>query len=92
MRVYSIGAALLDLDDPARMLAHLSAPLLVPDESERDGYVPNVVYSCGALLHEDRLMIPYGISDATIGIAVVGLTELLDRLRCEVGATSRFRS
>jgi predicted GH43/DUF377 family glycosyl hydrolase len=91
MRVYSIGATLLDLDDPTRMLARLSAPLLAPDESERDGYVPNVVYSCGALLHEDRLMIPYGISDATIGIAVVGLGELLDRLRREAPGTSRFR-
>jgi predicted GH43/DUF377 family glycosyl hydrolase len=92
MRVYSIGAVLLDLDDPTRVLARLSAPLLVPDDSERDGYVPNVVYSCGALLHGDRLMIPYGISDASIGIAVVGLGELLGRLRREVpGATSRFR-
>ena len=80
MRVYSIGAILLDLDDPARIRARLSAPLMVPDDSERDGYVPNVLYSCGALLHGDSLVIPYGISDATIGIAVVGLSELLDRL------------
>ncbi|MGH9009213.1 MAG: glycoside hydrolase family 130 protein [Acidimicrobiia bacterium] len=92
MRVYSIGAVLLDLDDPTRMLAHLPTPLLVPDDSERDGYVPNVVYSCGPLLHGDSLMIPYGISDATIGIAVVHLGELLDRLRAEApGASSRFR-
>ncbi len=92
MRVYSIGAALLDLDNPARILARLSTPLMVPDDSERDGYVPNVVYSCGALLHDDRLMIPYGVSDATIGIAVVGLGELMDRLRREgPAARSRFR-
>jgi predicted GH43/DUF377 family glycosyl hydrolase len=92
MRVYSIGAVLLDLEDPTRMLAHLRAPLMVPDDSERDGYVPNVVYSCGALLHGDSLMIPYGISDATIGIAVVPVSDLLDRLRAEVpGANSRFR-
>jgi predicted GH43/DUF377 family glycosyl hydrolase len=80
MRVYSIGAVLLDLDDPARMLGRLSAPLMDPEDSERNGYVPNVLYSCGALLHGDSLVIPYGISDATIGIAVVDLSELLDRL------------
>lgn len=92
MRVYSIGAVLLDLDNPTRMLAQLPAPLMVPDDSERDGYVPNVVYSCGAFLHGDSLMIPYGISDATIGIALVPLDDLLDRLRAEVpSANSRFR-
>jgi predicted GH43/DUF377 family glycosyl hydrolase len=80
MRVYSIGAILLDLDDPARMLGQLSAPLMEPDDSERDGYVPNVVYSCGALLHGGSLVIPYGISDAAIGIAVVDVNELLERL------------
>jgi predicted GH43/DUF377 family glycosyl hydrolase len=80
MRVYSIGAVLLDLDDPARMRARLSAPLMEPGDSERNGYVPNVLYSCGALLHGDSLVIPYGISDATIGIAVADLSELLDRL------------
>jgi predicted GH43/DUF377 family glycosyl hydrolase len=80
MRVYSIGAVLLDLDDPARMRARLSAPLMEPEDSERNGYVPNVLYSCGALLHGDSLVIPYGISDATIGIAVADLSELLDRL------------
>lgn len=84
MRVYSIGAVLLDLDDPARMLARLSAPLMVTEDTERDGYVPNVLYSCGALLHGDSLVIPYGISDATIGFAVVDLSELLDRLFSEI--------
>jgi predicted GH43/DUF377 family glycosyl hydrolase len=83
MRVYSIGAVLLDLDDPTRMIARLSTPLMSPDETERDGYVPNVVYSCGALLHGDWLVMPYGIADATVGIAVVHLDELLDRLRAE---------
>jgi predicted GH43/DUF377 family glycosyl hydrolase len=83
MRVYSIGAILLDLDDPTKMLAQLSAPLMSPDDSERDGYVPNVVYSCGPLLHGQWLVIPYGIADATVGIAVVDVAELLDRLRTE---------
>jgi predicted GH43/DUF377 family glycosyl hydrolase len=87
MRVYSIGAVLLDLDDPTRMLARLSAPLLSPDDTERDGYVPNVVYSCGALLYGNSLVLPYGIADATVGIALVPIRELLDRLRAEtVGA------
>jgi predicted GH43/DUF377 family glycosyl hydrolase len=84
MRVYSIGAVLLDLDDPARMLGRLSAPLMVPEDTERNGYVPNVLYSCGGLLHDDSLVIPYGISDATLGFAIVDLSELLDRLVSEI--------
>jgi predicted GH43/DUF377 family glycosyl hydrolase len=80
MRVYSIGAVLLDLDDPARVLGQLSAPLMDPNDSERNGYVPNVVYSCGALLHGDSLVMPYGISDAATGIAVVDVNDLVDRL------------
>jgi predicted GH43/DUF377 family glycosyl hydrolase len=83
LRVYSIGAVLLDLDDPTRMRASLSAPLMVPDDTERDGYVPNVLYSCGALVHGDSLVIPHGISDAMIGFAVVDLGELLHRLLSE---------
>ena len=92
MRVYSLGAVLLDLDDPTRLLARLPAPFLVPDDSERDGYVPNVVYSCGALLHDQNLMVPYGISDATIGFVVVQVGEILDRLRAGAStSSSRFR-
>jgi predicted GH43/DUF377 family glycosyl hydrolase len=80
MRTYSIGAILLDLDDPTKVLGHLTQPLLTPAEDERDGYVPNVVYSCGALVHGDRLVMPYGMSDAAIGVATVALPELLDAL------------
>jgi predicted GH43/DUF377 family glycosyl hydrolase len=80
MRTYSIGAILLDLDDPARLLGHLRRPLLSPTQDERDGYVPNVVYSCGALVHRDTLVIPYGISDAAIGVATISLPELLHAL------------
>ena len=80
MRVYSIGALLLDLDDPTRVVARLPEPLMVPDASEREGYVPNVLYSCGALLHGDTVVLPYGIGDAAIGVAVIRLPELLDRL------------
>lgn len=77
MRTYVIGAWLLDLEDPSRLIGHLSEPLLAPAPDEQDGYVPNVVYSCGALAHGDRLVIPYGISDASIGFASASITEIL---------------
>jgi predicted GH43/DUF377 family glycosyl hydrolase len=80
MREYAIGALLLDLDDPARVIGDLREPLLVPGPDERDGYVPNVVYSCGALLHEDQLLLPYGASDDSVRFAFVDLPELLERL------------
>jgi predicted GH43/DUF377 family glycosyl hydrolase len=80
MRRYAIGAELLDLDDPARVIGHLTEPLLVPTEAERDGYVPNVVYSCGAVLHGGNLVIPYGIADANIGVATISLEQVLDRM------------
>lgn len=80
MRTYSIGAILLDLDDPARMLGRLRRPLLRPSPDEQNGYVPNVVYSCGALVHADTLVIPYGISDGAIGLATAPLTELLTEM------------
>jgi predicted GH43/DUF377 family glycosyl hydrolase len=80
MRTYRIGAILLDLDDPTRILSQLPQPLLSPAADEQDGYVPNVVYSCGALVHADTLVLPYGMSDAAIGIATVPLPELLAAL------------
>jgi predicted GH43/DUF377 family glycosyl hydrolase len=80
MRTYRIGAILLDLEDPTRVLGRLRQPLLTPAPDEQDGYVPNVVYSCGALVHAETLVLPYGISDAAIGFATVPLPELLDAL------------
>jgi predicted GH43/DUF377 family glycosyl hydrolase len=80
MRRYAIGAMLLDLEDPGRVIAHLSTPLIEPDESEREGYVPNVVYTCGALVHEEELVVPYGFSDSGIAIARVPMADLLDAL------------
>ena len=77
MRTYSIGAILLDLDDPTRVLGRLRHPLLSPARGEQNGYVPNVVYSCGALVHADTLVIPYGISDGAIGLASAPLSQLL---------------
>ncbi len=79
MRVYSIGAVLLDLDDPTRVIGVLDAPLLSPQSDERDGYVPNVLYSCGALIHGDSVVLPYGCSDATIRFAFIDLAELLSQ-------------
>jgi len=80
MRAYSLGALLLDLDGPSVVVAALPEPLLTPNTDERDGYVANVVYSCGALLHDDIPTIPHSISDSAIGIAQAHLPELLDRL------------
>jgi predicted GH43/DUF377 family glycosyl hydrolase len=81
MRQYWLGALLLDLDDPTRVIGSLSEPMLVPNADERDGYVPNVLYSCGGMLHEDRLVIPYAISDSYTSVATVSLGELLSRLK-----------
>jgi predicted GH43/DUF377 family glycosyl hydrolase len=80
MREYTLGAMLLDLDDPTKVLAELDQPIMRPDEQEREGYVPNVLYSCGALAHDDRLLLPYGFSDHAVRFAVVDLPQLLDRL------------
>ena len=66
MRTYSIGALLLDLDDPTKVVATMAEPILTPGPDERDGYVPNVVYTCGALLHGDVLVIPYAMADSSI--------------------------
>ena len=81
MRRYCIGASLLDLDDPGKVIGQLDEPLLMPTEDERSGYVPNVVYSCGGMVHNGLLVIPYGISDAATGFATVPMGDLLDRLR-----------
>lgn len=80
MRTYSMGALLLDLDDPTRVLARSETPFLVPSGERRNGYVPNVVYSCGGILHDGTVWIPVGVGDCRIGVYSVGLTELLDSL------------
>ena len=81
MRRYAIGALLLDLHEPRRVIGRLSRPLIEPDEDEREGYVPNVVYTCGAIVHGDRLIVPYGFSDAGVRIAQLALSDLLDALK-----------
>jgi predicted GH43/DUF377 family glycosyl hydrolase len=80
MRRYAIGAMLLDLETPERVIADLPEGLLDPDEVEREGYVPNVVYSCGGVLHDGRLWLPYGASDVRVGFASVDLDRLLTRM------------
>jgi predicted GH43/DUF377 family glycosyl hydrolase len=81
MRKYCIGAALLDIDDPTRVIGRLRQPLIAPEGNEREGYVPNVVYSCGSLLHGRRLILPYAMSDKASAMVSVSLDALLRRLR-----------
>ena len=80
MRRYSIGASLLDINDPSIEIGRLKDPLIIPNPDEREGYVPNVVYSCGSIIHGEDLIIPYGLSDHSSGFATVKLQTLLDRL------------
>jgi predicted GH43/DUF377 family glycosyl hydrolase len=81
MRQYSIGAILLDKDDPSRIVGELPEPLLAPTEQEREGYVPNVVYSCGSLLHGEILIIPYAMADKATSFASCNIHELLAALK-----------
>ena len=80
VRKYCLGACLLDLNDPTKIIGRLKEPLLLPDEKERSGYVPNVVYTCGSIIHNHELIIPYAMSDYASSFAKVNLDELLDRL------------
>jgi predicted GH43/DUF377 family glycosyl hydrolase len=80
MRTYCIGAMLLDLKDPLKVIGHLDQPLISANEEERDGYVPNVVYTCGAMIHNDYLYIPFSTSDHITRFGCVSLTRLLERL------------
>ncbi|MGQ7946422.1 glycoside hydrolase family 130 protein [Flavobacterium sp. WC2509] len=81
MRRYCIGASLFDLDDPSKEIGRLPEPLIAPMEDEREGYVPNVVYSCGSIIHNNSLILPYAVSDYSSTYAVIDLVELLDVLK-----------
>jgi predicted GH43/DUF377 family glycosyl hydrolase len=81
MRRYVLGASLLSLDDPSVEIGRLKEPLLIPNSDEREGYVPNVLYSCGAIVHNGKLLIPYGISDSSTGFAEVSMEELIAKLK-----------
>jgi predicted GH43/DUF377 family glycosyl hydrolase len=80
MRTYSIGALLLDLDDPRKVLARSATPFLVPTGERRNGYVPNVVYSCGGIVHENTLWVPFGVGDHRIRVFSVTVDELIESL------------
>ena len=77
VRKYSIGAALLDKNDPSKVLARSREPLLRPEPSEREGYVPNVVYTCGAMRHNDQVVLPYAVSDTYSNVATITISTLL---------------
>ena len=80
VRRYCMGAVLLDSDDPSRVIAALKIPFLWPDERERNGYVPNVVYSCGGIVHDGNLIVPYAVSDTSSKIAVLAVDELVRKM------------
>jgi predicted GH43/DUF377 family glycosyl hydrolase len=81
MRKYSLGCALLDRNDPSKVLGRTREPVLTAVDADRSGYVPNVVYTCGALKVGERLLVPYGISDSAVGFATVAIDELLDLMQ-----------
>jgi len=81
MRKYCIGAILLDLDDPSRVIGRLHEPLIKPESHEREGYVPNVVYTCGGMVHRGQLILPYAVSDSATSFAIVALDELIGSMR-----------
>jgi len=81
MRQYCLGAILLDLDDPTKVIGALKEPLLKPEGDGREGYVPNVVYSCGAMIHGDRLILPYAKSDTLTTVCTVDMKELLAAMK-----------
>ena len=83
MRQYSIGVILLDLDDPTKIIARLEEPLLTANEEEREGYVPNVIYSCGSMIVNDKLILPYAMSDVASRIAIVDVNRLIDKMKLE---------
>jgi predicted GH43/DUF377 family glycosyl hydrolase len=81
VRRYSIGAALLDKSDPSKVLARSREPLLRPEPSEREGYVPNVVYTCGAMRHNDTIILPYAVSDTFSSFATIKIAALLQAMK-----------
>ena len=91
MRTYSIGALLLDLDDPTIVIGRTTRPLITPQPDEQDGYVPNVVYSCGALRHGELLLVPFGIGDANVGFATFVIDDVLAAMREHPTTTTRPR-
>ncbi|MDD2474891.1 MAG: glycoside hydrolase family 130 protein [Dysgonamonadaceae bacterium] len=81
MRQYSIGVILLDLEDPTKLIARLEEPILTANEEEREGYVPNVIYSCGSMIVDNKLILPYAMSDVASRIAIVDVNDLIDKMK-----------
>ncbi len=88
MREYNLGASLYELDNPEIEIGRLAEPLMVPTEKEREGYVPNVIYSCGSIVHDDDLIIPYAMSDHSSSYATVNIKELLKALKTNGSQTN----
>ena len=89
MRQYSIGAILLDLEDPTKVIARLKEPLLTANEEEREGYVPNVIYSCGSMIYNDALIIPYAMSDISSRIAIIKINDLIKQMEHKIEANNK---
>lgn len=81
MRTYCIGAVLLELDNPSRIIAQLPEPIIMPLATEREGYVPNVVYTCGGLIHNSELVLPFAVSDSSCGVATINIDELMNAFK-----------
>ncbi len=81
VRIYTVGAVLLDLENPSKVVGELDEPILIPEEDERNGYVPNVVYSCGAMEHNGYLVMPYAMSDTRSGVVKFKLSEILEKMK-----------
>src|SRR3546814_17758625 len=82
MRKYSIGAVLLDKEDPSKVIARSREPILTAADEDREGYVPNVVYTCGAMKHGDIIFIPYGVADSSVAFTFVPIAKLLSLIDC----------
>ncbi|HBL76220.1 MAG: glycosidase [Bacteroidetes bacterium GWF2_42_66] len=89
MREYTLGASLYELDNPEKEIGRLTSPLMEPNEVEREGYVPNVIYSCGSIIHNDDLILPYAMSDHSSTYATINLRELLDVLKASGKSTQK---
>jgi predicted GH43/DUF377 family glycosyl hydrolase len=81
MRKYSVSAVLLDKDDPSKIIGRMKEPLLSPMDTDREGYVPNVVYSCGGMKLGDLIFLPYGVADSSVAFAFVPIESLLETMR-----------
>jgi predicted GH43/DUF377 family glycosyl hydrolase len=90
MRRFVLSASLLKLDDPTVTIGRLNEPLLIPNSDEREGYVPNVIYSCGSIVHNGKLIIPYGVSDSFTSFAEVGLNDLIAKLKDDLRLTEEY--